>query len=71
MLDMAGAKIEKDKWYSNLYTRGNTGSASILIMLDDFIATNKAKVGDTIICMVPAQCFLTDVRQNIRALECQ
>ena len=53
MLDMAGAKIDEEKWYSNLYTRGNTGSASILIMLDEFLTTNKAKVGDTIVCMVP------------------
>jgi 3-oxoacyl-[acyl-carrier-protein] synthase-3 len=53
MLDMAGAKIAEEKWYSNLYTRGNTGSASILIMLDEFLSLNKANVGDTIICMVP------------------
>lgn len=53
MLDMAGAKIAEDKWYSNLYTRGNAGSASILIMLDEFLSLNKAKLGDTIICMVP------------------
>jgi 3-oxoacyl-[acyl-carrier-protein] synthase-3 len=53
MLDMAGARIEEEKWYSNLYTRGNTGSASILIMLDEFLQTGRAKVGDTIVCMVP------------------
>jgi 3-oxoacyl-[acyl-carrier-protein] synthase-3 len=53
LLEMAGAKIEEEKWYSNLYTRGNTGSASILIMLDEFLQQDKAKVGDTIVCMVP------------------
>ena len=53
MLKMAGAEIIEDKWYSNLYTRGNTGSASILIMLDEFLETGRAKTGDTIIAMVP------------------
>lgn len=53
LLDMAGARIDEEKWYSNLYTRGNTGSASILIMLDEFLSEKRAKVGDTMICMVP------------------
>jgi 3-oxoacyl-[acyl-carrier-protein] synthase-3 len=53
LLDMAGARIDEEKWYSNLYTRGNTGSASILIMLDEFLQQDTAKIGDTIICMVP------------------
>lgn len=53
LLDMAGARIDEEKWYSNLYTRGNTGSASILIMLDEFLKEKIAKVGDTMICMVP------------------
>jgi 3-oxoacyl-[acyl-carrier-protein] synthase-3 len=53
MLEMAGASIPEDKWYTNLYTRGNTGCASIFIMLDEFRRTQKCKVGDKIICMVP------------------
>jgi len=53
LLDMAGARVDEEKWYSNLYTRGNTGSASILIMLDEFLTTDRAKPGDTVICMVP------------------
>jgi 3-oxoacyl-[acyl-carrier-protein] synthase-3 len=39
--------------YYNLYTRGNTGSASILIMLVVFLATGRALPGHTIVCMVP------------------
>ncbi len=53
LLEMAGAKIEEERWYSNLYTRGNTGSASILIMLDESSRQDKAKPGDSIMCMVP------------------
>jgi len=53
MLDMAGARIDEEKWYSNLYTRGNTGCASILIMLDEFLREQRARTGDKILCMVP------------------
>ncbi len=53
LLAAAGAAIPEEKWYTNLYTRGNTGCASIFIMLDEFRRTQTYKEGDTIICMVP------------------
>ena len=53
LLQMCGASIPDEKWFTNLYTRGNTGSASIMIMLDDFVRERRAAVGDTLLCMVP------------------
>ena len=53
MLNMAGAGIPEERWYTNLYERGNTGCASIFIMLDEFMRLGKAKPGDQILCMVP------------------
>lgn len=53
MLDMAGMGIPEEKWYTNLYTRGNTGAASILIMLDEFLEQDRIRTGDKILCMVP------------------
>jgi 3-oxoacyl-[acyl-carrier-protein] synthase-3 len=53
MLEMAGASIAQEKWFTNLYTRGNTGAASILIMLDEFLREVRPKVGAKILCMVP------------------
>lgn len=53
MLTAAGAAIPEEKWYTNLYTRGNTGCASIFIMLDEFCRTQPYEIGDTILCMVP------------------
>lgn len=53
MLKMCGASIPEEKWYTNLYTRGNTGAASILIMLDEFLRERQPSVGDRIFCMVP------------------
>jgi len=53
MLETAGASIPENKWYTNLYERGNTGCASIFIMLDEFIKSHNLKAGETIFCMVP------------------
>ena len=53
LLEMSGASIPQEKWFTNLYTRGNTGAASILIMLDEFLREGRAKAGDRILCMVP------------------
>lgn len=53
MLVMAGVSIPQEKWYTNLYTRGNTGCAAILIMLDEFMREGRAKPNDNILCMVP------------------
>ncbi len=53
MLEMSGASVPEERWFSNLYTRGNTGAASILIMLDEFLRTREMNVGDTVLCMVP------------------
>lgn len=53
MLEMAGAAIHESRWYTNLYTRGNTGCASIFIMLEEFLRERKLQRGETIFCMVP------------------
>ncbi len=53
MLTRAGAMIPESRWYTNLYERGNTGCASIFIMLDEFRRTQAHKPGDTLLCMVP------------------
>lgn len=53
MMQRAGVGIAEEKWYSNLYSRGNTGCASIFIMLDEFRRTQSYQTGDIILCMVP------------------
>lgn len=53
MLTKGGVAIPEHKWFTNLYTRGNTGCASIFIMLDEFLQTSELRQGEQIICMVP------------------
>src|SRR4029079_12036677 len=53
LLDKAGLSIPDERWYSNLKTRGNTGAASIFVMLDDFLRNRTVKPGERILCFVP------------------
>ncbi len=53
LLDKAGLTIPPEKWFSNLKTRGNTGAASIFIMMDEFLKTHDLKPGQKILCFVP------------------
>ena len=48
-----GGQIPDEKWFSNLTTKGNTGAASIYIMLEELMYSKKLKESDTILCMVP------------------
>jgi 3-oxoacyl-[acyl-carrier-protein] synthase-3 len=53
LLEQGGLAIEDDKWFTNLYTKGNVGSASIYVMLEELLYSGKLKNGQKIICMVP------------------
>jgi 3-oxoacyl-[acyl-carrier-protein] synthase III len=53
LLVKAGLAIPDELWYSNLKTRGNTGAASIFVMLDDFLRERAVRPGEQIMCFVP------------------
>lgn len=69
MLTQAGAAIPEEKWYTNLYTRGNTGCASLFIMLDEFRRTQEYQAGDTILCMVPESGRFNNVYMQLTVVE--
>ena len=53
LMQKAGLGIPRAKWFSNLVTCGNTGSASIFIMLADLMRKRKLNPGEKIFCFVP------------------
>ena len=53
LLRQTGGLIDPAKWFSNISTRGNTGSASIFIMLEELYKENNLQVGEIILCHVP------------------
>lgn len=53
LLRRAGAMIDESKWFTNLYTKGNTGTAAIFIMLEELYRSGKLRRGQNILCHVP------------------
>lgn len=53
LMHKAGLAIPKSRWYSNLTSRGNTGAASIFIMLSDLLRERTLTPGQRILCFVP------------------
>lgn len=53
LLDEAHLGIPEEKWFTNLYTKGNTGAASIFIMLEEALNSGRFKKGEKILLMVP------------------
>ena len=49
----AGFDIPFERWFTNLYTRGNVGSASVFLLLADLLHSGKLAPGQTILCLVP------------------
>ena len=53
LMQKAGLAIPRERWFSNLAWRGNTGAASILIMLAEFLQSKPLSPGEQIFCYVP------------------
>ncbi len=46
-------EIPMEKWFTNLAYKGNTGSASMFIILEELLASGRVKPGDRIVCAIP------------------
>ena len=46
-------EIPFEKWFTNLVTKGNTGAASIYIILEELFHSGQLKKGDKILCFIP------------------
>lgn len=49
----AGVAIPPTRWFSTIETTGNTGSASMYIMLDALFRSRRLKPGERLLCFVP------------------
>ncbi|MDR1228967.1 MAG: beta-ketoacyl-ACP synthase III [Azoarcus sp.] len=52
-LARASVPVPFDRWFTNLETRGNTGSASIYIMIDELRRSGRLAPGNRLLCFVP------------------
>jgi 3-oxoacyl-[acyl-carrier-protein] synthase-3 len=48
-----GFEIPYERWFTNLPTKGNTGSASMFIILEELLASGRVQPGQRILCYVP------------------
>ncbi|MFC1732890.1 3-oxoacyl-[acyl-carrier-protein] synthase III C-terminal domain-containing protein, partial [candidate division KSB1 bacterium] len=53
ILKSNGTPIPKEKWFTNLSTKGNVGAGSIYLMLDDLFKSNNLIEGQKILLVVP------------------
>jgi 3-oxoacyl-[acyl-carrier-protein] synthase-3 len=52
-LNEAGCPIASERWFTNLETKGNTGSASIYIILEELFNSGRLRSGEKLLCFVP------------------
>lgn len=52
-MEQIGFGIPFERWFTNLAQKGNTGSASIYIILEEFFHSERIKKGQKILCFVP------------------
>ena len=48
-----GFAIPPERWFTNLSNKGNTGSASIYIILEELFHSGKLQKGEKLLCFIP------------------
>jgi 3-oxoacyl-[acyl-carrier-protein] synthase-3 len=48
-----GFDLPQDRWFTNLSARGNTGAASIYLMLEELASSGRLRSGERLLCFVP------------------
>ena len=46
-------KIPQERWFTNLHQRGNVGSASMYLMIDELFRSGRLPAGQRLLCYVP------------------
>jgi 3-oxoacyl-[acyl-carrier-protein] synthase III len=56
----AGCMIPEERWFTNIYEKGNVGAASIFLLLDDLMRSGRLEPGQRILLAVPesGQCIM-------------
>ena len=60
LAERAGCMIPEERWFTNLYEKGNVGAASLFLLLDDLMRSGRLRPGQRILCAVPesGQCVM-------------
>lgn len=52
-MQSVGFGIDQARWFTNLSEKGNTGAASIYIMIDELFRSGRLQPGEKILCYIP------------------
>jgi 3-oxoacyl-[acyl-carrier-protein] synthase-3 len=69
LFKLCGCDIPEEKWFTNLYSKGNTGCASIYIALDELFWSGKLKSGEVVFCVVPESGRFTTAYIKLTVVE--
>lgn len=60
LAERAGCVIPDQRWFTNIYDKGNVGAAAIFLLLDDLMRSGRLSPGQRILCAVPesGQCIM-------------
>ena len=64
-----GFPIAQEKWFTNLQTKGNTGAASIYIMIDELLKSGRLKHGNRLLCFIPESGRFTGSLMHLTAVD--
>ena len=64
-----GFPVAPEKWFTNLHTKGNTGSTSIYIMIDELLKSGRLKAGDRLLCFIPESGRFTGSLMYLTAVD--
>ena len=52
-MDAIGFNIPYERWFTNLAWKGNTGSASIFVILEELFHSDRLREGQRLLCFIP------------------
>jgi 3-oxoacyl-[acyl-carrier-protein] synthase-3 len=63
-----GMKIPFDRWFTNLKWKGNTGAASIYIILEELVSSGRVQPGQRVLCFIPESARFTFSLMHLTAI---
>jgi 3-oxoacyl-[acyl-carrier-protein] synthase-3 len=64
-----GLNIALDRWFTNLYTKGNIGAASIFVQLEELFYSGRLTPGERVFCLVPESGRFTFAYMMLKVVE--
>jgi len=68
-LHNVGLEIPQARWFTNLTSKGNTGSASIFIILEELFNEGRLKAGERLLCYVPESGRFSSAFMHLTVVE--